>query len=165
MIPTPKIEHHYIHRKYNAYNTQSTPISLHHAHLPPSPESLVSICRCAQESSHRDHRRQYPWQTPLRSLAIPQPIPVLEARRLIHSRILKLRDVNLQKLTQTLPTLTNLELVQLLFWHQRAHSSVVVFVDLAAILLEIVVEETLEQQAGHARPFAHDVDVEAAEEV
>jgi len=41
----------------------------------------------------------------------------------------------------------------------------VVFVDLAAILLEIIVEETLEEEAGHARPLAHDVDVEAAEEV
>jgi hypothetical protein len=40
-----------------------------------------------------------------------------------------------------------------------------VFVDLAAVLLEIVVEETFEEKAGHARPFAHDVDVEAAEEV
>ena len=40
-----------------------------------------------------------------------------------------------------------------------------VFVDLTTVLLEIIVEETLEEEAGHARPFAHDVDVEAAEEV
>jgi len=41
----------------------------------------------------------------------------------------------------------------------------VVFVDLATVLLKVVVEEALKEETGHARPFAHDVDVEAAEEV
>lgn len=89
-------------------------------------------------------------------------VPVLESGRFIHTWVRHGGRLDLQKRTQPVPALSDLELQQLVFGYQLSHSAVLIFVDLAAVFLKVVAEDTLEEEASHGRPFAHDFGVEPA---